>query len=114
MSKPPKPTKDISAEQASIQQREIAELLNPEIEVRKKQAIGKSPKNSPESEVFYFPNLPEKVLIEVTNAGLDKDLLMVPKCRWQGPKTGDKITHLLNFIRKYGKVMKHEYKPETA
>lgn len=108
MSKPSKPNNKISADQVSGVQREIAELLNPEIELNRKQAIARSPKVNAE-EQLDMRNLPDHLLTDVEKAGLLKELSLIPRCKITLPKKGNPVTHLLGFISKYGKVNKFAY-----
>lgn len=114
MSNKARPSKKIAAEQASKYQQEIAELLNPEIEYNRNEAIAKSPQVIA-CELICFDHLPDKIKCAINEAGLAKELLQVPsKTQWQAPKTGDKIQHLLRWISRYNKIVPYQKKPELV
>lgn len=106
MPKVAKPAKSISVDQVSVSQRNIAELLNPELEYSRKQAIASSQKINV-SEQLDIRNLPEHLLIEISNAGLTQELERVPKCLITFSKKKPIVKQLLRFISRYGKVQNH-------
>ena len=106
MPKVAKPAKSLSTDQVSTSQKQIAELLNPELEVTRKLAIAKSPKVNV-SEQIDIRNLPEHLLIEVSNAGLTQELERMPKCLLTFSKKKPLVKQLCRFISRYGKVQPH-------
>ena len=110
---PQKPSSKIHSDQVSTYQQQIAEILNPHIDENRKKAISRSPIVI-ESQLVNFPNIPDYLMAEVIKADLVKEFNNVPRCRWQAPRNGDKITHFLSFIRRYGKVMPYSGKKEMA
>lgn len=106
MPKVTKPTKQLSGDQVSSSQRDIAELLNPEIEEKRFKAIAKSPKVNVDEQIDT-EHIPEFLLIEISNAGLTEELKRIPKCKLTFYRKKPIAREFCRFVAKYGKVQPH-------
>ena len=106
MPKAVSPTTKLATNQVSKSQQVIAELLNPDIEITRKEALAKSPVVNV-SEQIDTKNLPDHLLIEISNAGLTDELQRVPRCFLTFSKKKPLAKQFCRFVSRYGKIHSH-------
>lgn len=98
-----KPIEQLSANQASANQQDMVNCLNPDIERKQRAAVDSSPKHRP-SDCVTFPVTDQELLTLIESEGLTSKMLSIGRLEWQHRKGADKTECLLAFIERHGRV----------